>query len=306
MRETLFHDPALGWVHNLDPVLLSLGPLQIRYYGAIFAASLFVAFLFWQWQMRRAGRDKKATDAMIAWGVVGTIVGARLGHCLFYEWHVYREEPWRIIKFWEGGLASHGATLGILVALFFYALRYRIPYLEVCDRFTFSAATAAAGVRLGNFLNSEIVGRVTDWPWGVRFVRYDLAAVPPALREAALPTVPGRHPSQLYEFAMGLLVLFALWLADRALGRERRPRGAMLGLFLGLYFLGRFVVEFWKEYQTDLALDEGLTMGQYLSIVPCLFGWGLFLAATLRRRPDPGAGDGESGGAGPAAPAEQV
>ncbi|MBP5233936.1 MAG: prolipoprotein diacylglyceryl transferase, partial [Planctomycetes bacterium] len=288
MRETLFHDPALGWVHNLDPVLLSLGPLQIRYYGAIFAASLFVAFLFWQWQMRRAGRDKKATDAMIAWGVVGTIVGARLGHCLFYEWHVYREEPWRIVKFWEGGLASHGATLGILVALFFYALRYRIPYLEVCDRFTFSAATAAAGVRLGNFLNSEIVGRVTDWPWGVRFVRYDLAAVPPALREAALPTVPGRHPSQLYEFAMGLLVLFALWLADRALGRERRPRGAMLGLFLGLYFLGRFVVEIWKEYQTDLALDEGLTRGQYLSIVPCLFGWGLFLAATLRRRPDPG------------------
>lgn len=302
MRETIFHDPALGWVHNLDPVLLNLGPLQIRYYGAIFAASLFVAFLLWQWQMRRAGYPKPPIDAMIVWGVVGTIVGARLGHCLFYEWHVYREEPWRIIKFWEGGLASHGATIGILIALFLYALRYRIPYLEVCDRFTFSAAAAAAGVRLGNFLNSEIVGRVTDWAGGVRFVRYDLGAVPAQLREAALPSVPVRHPSQLYEFVMGLLVMLALWLADRAMGKERRPRGAMLGLFLGLYFLGRFCVEYWKEYQTNLALDKGLTMGQYLSIAPCLFGWGLFLVAVLRRRDDGGAGNN----AAPAAPAEQT
>ncbi|MDR0868652.1 MAG: prolipoprotein diacylglyceryl transferase [Planctomycetota bacterium] len=281
MPETVYYDAALGVVHNLDPVLFSLGSLQIRYYGVIFALSLLAAFYLWQWQMRRGNYPQKTIDAIIVYGVVGTIVGARLGHCLFYEWDVYRADPWRIWYFWEGGLASHGAAAGILLALGVYAWRYRLNYWEMTDRFTFSAAIAAAGVRVGNFFNSEIVGRITDFAGGVRFVRYDLGALPPAAREAV--DAPLRHPSQIYEFLMALAILACLYFADRWAGGEKRPRGMLLGLFFGLYFAARFSVEFFKEYQTDLRAAQGLTMGQYLSIVPCLLGWALFAIAWRRR-----------------------
>lgn len=257
-----------GWVFDLDPVLFDLGPVQIRYYGVVFACTLLIAFLFWSWQMRRAGHRKEIADSILVYGIIGTIAGARLGHCLFYEWNVYGQDLTRILYFWEGGLSSHGATIGILLALVVFAIRWKLPYLEMTDRFTFSAAIGAAGIRLGNFLNSEIVGRATDVPWAVRFARYDGGAV-------------ARHPSQLYEFAMGLLVLGALLLADRLAGGEKRPTGLLTGVFFTLYFLLRFTVEFVKEYQSPVedAAHQGLTLGQMLSVLPCFFGIALIVRA---------------------------
>lgn len=258
----------LGFVWNLDPVLIHLGPVQIRYYGVVFVCTVLIAYFFWLWQMRRGGFPKAIIEGFITWGVVATITGARLGHCFFYDiwpaWRAgnimsspYARNPLRLLAFWEGGLASHGAAIGLIVALLLYSLIHRLSFLELMDRFSPSAAIGAAGIRLGNFLNSEIVGRATNLPWAVRFMRYDNGA-------------SARHPSQLYEFAMGLFVLLVVVLADRWAGREKRPRGLLVGVFLLVYFAGRFCVEFVKEYQTRV--HSSLTMGQYLSIIPMLIG----------------------------------
>jgi prolipoprotein diacylglyceryl transferase len=261
----------LGFIWNLDPVLIRLGPVEIRYYGVVFVCTLVTAYLFWRWQMRRGGYSREIIEGFIAWGTVATIVGARLGHCLFYEPARYLGHPIQILYFWQGGLASHGATIGLVLALLLYSRRHKLPLLELMDRFSPSAAVGAAGIRLGNFLNSEIVGRVTHVPWAVRFELYDHGALP-------------RHPSQLYEFAMGLLVLLAIVLADRWAGREKRPRGLLVSLFLLLYFTGRFFVEFVKEYQVP-GMESLLTMGQWLSIIPVLAGAALLVWCIARPVP---------------------
>lgn len=255
------------FVWDLDPVIMHLGPLQLRYYGLIFATMLYIGFIIWRKQMLRAGYSIELAERFLIWGVLAVLIGARLGHCLFYEPERYLSDPITILYFWQGGLASHGATIGLVVAMFLYCKKYNLRYLEVLDRMAMPSAVGAAAVRLGNFFNSEIVGRSTDVPWAINFVRYDAMMGEPATC---------RHPSQLYEFFMGLFVLLALFLADRFAGKEKRPLGLLASLFLILYFAGRFTVEYFKEFQT---LEQStLTMGQYLSILPftaglILLGW---------------------------------
>ena len=282
----------LGFVWNLDPVLIELGPVAIRYYGVVFVCTLVTAYLFWRWQMRRGGYSREIIEGFIVWGTVATIVGARLGHCLFYEPARYLSDPIQILYFWQGGLASHGATIGLVIALALYSRRHKLPLLELMDRFSPSAAIGAAGIRLGNFLNSEIVGRATDVPWGVRFMLYNDHG-------AKL-----RHPSQLYEFAMGLFVLLVIVLADRWAGREKRPRGLLVSLFLLVYFTGRFFVEYVKEYQAP-SVETLLTMGQWLSILPMFIGAVLLvwcIARPAATRPDGPAAPLPTAPAKPAAP----
>ena len=255
---------------NLDPTILHMGALQLRYYGLIFASMLYVGFLIWRVQMLRGGYAEDLADRFMLWGILAVLIGSRLGHCFFYDPERYLNDPIQILQFWKGGLASHGATIGLVVAMLIFSIKYKMRFLEVLDRFSMSSAVGAAAVRLGNFFNSEIVGRQTDLPWAVKFLRYDNNC---------------RHPSQLYEFALGLFVLLSLYLADRFAGKEKRPLGMMAGLFLVLYFTGRFFVEFVKEYQTDLQQKEFLTMGQYLSIVPFTIGLGLLIWAFVKRIP---------------------
>jgi prolipoprotein diacylglyceryl transferase len=194
---------------------------------------------------------------------------------IFYDPKMLIQDPLEVLKFWRGGLASHGALVGIVTALILYARHQKRPALEFMDRFAFSAAVGAAGIRLGNFFNSEIVGRVTNLPWAVTFQRYDA--------DNGLPPTP-RHPSQLYEFAIGLAVLGILILVDRRAGREKRPMGLMTGVFLTAYFIGRFSVEFVKAPQ---GIDNHwpLTMGQILSIPGLLAG--LMLLIWVARHPNP-------------------
>ncbi len=248
---------------------MHLGPFELRYYGIIFASMLVIGYLLWRWQMLRGGYSIELTDKFILWGVIAVIVGARLGHVLFYEPGEYFKHPLQILEVWHGGLASHGATVGLLIALYGFAKRHKLSVMEVLDRFSFAAAVGAAMVRLGNFLNSEIVGRATDLPWGVRFIRYDGGRV-------------ARHPSQIYEFLLGVFLLWLLYYVDKKAGREKRPLGLLAGLFMTVYFFGRFMVEFVKEYQ---ALSHSfLTMGQYLSIPPFLFGIGILIWSHRRTR----------------------
>jgi phosphatidylglycerol:prolipoprotein diacylglycerol transferase len=266
------------FIQNIDPLCCRVGPFGFRYYTLLFFFSLVIGYFLWSWQVRRSGRDNATARSFIPWGVAALFIGARLGHCLFYEPAYFVRHPLEILAFWRGGLSSHGAAAAMAAALVMFARHKGIPALEVVDRFTFSAAAGAALVRLGNFFNSEIVGRATEAPWGVRFIRFDGGA-------------ELRHPSQLYEFVVGLAILAALVVADRMGGREKRIQGLLTGVFLTGYFTLRFVCEFFKEYQT-LPEYSPLTMGQYLSIPLVVIGIVVLIRAVKKERRLSGTGAG--------------
>lgn len=262
-------------VWDIDPVLLRLGPVQVRYYGLLFVATLLGGWQIWRWQMLRGGYSEQQAERFFWWGVGAVIIGSRLGHMFFYEWDRVVADPLSILYIWQGGLASHGATIGLMLVLYIYSRAEKIPVAEVTDRFAMAAALGATLVRIGNFFNSEIVGRKTDVPWAVKFPRsaYDY--------RLPLELVPARHPSQLYEAAMGATILGILYLVDRRLG-EKRPRGLLSALFLLLYFSGRFAVEFVKEFQTLDPNRSPLTMGQWLSLPFFLMGV-IWLSVVLKQ-----------------------
>jgi prolipoprotein diacylglyceryl transferase len=254
--------PIFTW--NVDPILVRLGPIALRYYSLIFVLVFLGGYWLLKWQIERGGGDEEDAGDFIVYGVLGVLLGSRLGHVLFYDLDKALKDPLWVLRIWEGGLASHGAVVGLILAMWLFTRRRGIPFLEGADRFAFSAALGATLVRIGNFFNSEIVGKLTDQSWGVRLPRFD--------RE---PTPPLRHPTQLYEAALGIAVLAILYFADKRLGKEQRPRGALISIFFIFYFTGRFFVEFYKEHQTHEPTPM-LTMGQWLSIPGFLIGvWGL-------------------------------
>lgn len=244
-------------------------PIPLRYYSLLFVGVFLGGYALLNWQIRRAGGPVEAAGDFIVYGVAGVLLGARLGHVIFYDFEKAMEDPLWVLQIWTGGLASHGAVLGLIFAMWLFTRRRGVPFLEGADRFAFSAALGATLVRLGNFFNSEIVGReVPDQSWGVRFPLYDVTALEPPLR----------YPTQLFEFALGLFVLLCLWLADRWAGEEKRPRGLLISVFFLVYFTGRFGIEFFKELQV-LAYEESspITMGQTLSLPGIALGvFGVF------------------------------
>jgi phosphatidylglycerol---prolipoprotein diacylglyceryl transferase len=233
----------------------------IRYYSLLFVFVFLGGHALLKWQIKRAGGPADDANDFIVYGVVGVLLGARLGHVLFYDLEKALDNPIWVLEIWTGGLASHGAVIGLILAMYVFTKRRGIPFLEGADRFAFSAALGATLVRIGNLLNSEIVGKQTDGTWGFRFPLFDRVDNPPL-----------RHPSQLYEIALGLTVLGALFVIDRKLGKEKRPRGAMIASFFALYFTGRFFIEFFKEYE-GISPDSPLRMGQILSLPGILLGY---------------------------------
>lgn len=234
----------------------------LRYYSLLFVGVFLGGYALLNWQIRRGGGGPEAAGDFIVYGVLGVLIGARLGHVLFYDLDKAIADPLWTFQIWTGGLASHGAVIGLIIAMWLFTKKRGVSFIEGADRFAFSAALGATLVRLGNFFNSEIVGRIVpDQSWGVRFPRHDVG----------LLEVPLRYPTQLFEFGLGLFVLFCLWLTDRLAGKERRPRGLLISTFFLVYFIGRFVVEFWKEHQT-VEPTAYITMGQYLSIPGIVIG----------------------------------
>jgi prolipoprotein diacylglyceryl transferase len=262
--------PTLTW--NVDPELVRVGSTGVRYYSIFFWLSLVGGCALFSRQIRRGGGDVEEAGDFLSYAIVGILVGARLGHVLFYDFDKAAADPAWIFEIWNGGLASHGALVGLWLAMLLFTKRRAIPFLDGSDRLTFAAALAGVPVRLGNLFNSEIVGKPTDGSWGVRFPRYD--------GELA----PLRHPAQLYEAALGAAVFLLLCACDRALGRESRPRGLLTGVFLVSYFGGRFLIEFFKEFDGPVVLPP-LTQAQLLSL-PCLVAGALIARGSLRlRRP---------------------
>ncbi len=256
---------------NADPVMLELGPLQIRWYGLLFGLGFVASFVLVRSMFRREGRNEEDVEHLLLTTIIGTIIGARLVHCFFYDWDRYAADPLSILRVWEGGLASHGGMIGILIALFIHSKRRTDqPFLWLVDRVAVAGALAGSFVRVGNFVNSEIIGTPTDLPWGVTFPRNILQTPVP------------RHPAQLYEAIAYLLTFVVLFGIYRRLG-AKTPTGLLVGTLFVLGFGARFCVEFVKVRQAEGGDELFLSMGQQLTIPVVLLGVVLVVLA-LRRR----------------------
>jgi len=270
-----------------DPVLVTIGPLSLRYYSVLFGLGFIIALAILCGQFEEEGERPSAAGPLAYGLLAGTLIGSRLGHILFYEGvGEYLANPLLLFDFRRGGLASHGGTVGVLVAMFIWAHWRKVPFRVAIDRVVMTVPVLGITVRLGNFFNSEIFGRPTDVPWAVVFARVrepDLTAIPAGLSEQALAFLPEhipRHPSQLYEVIMNVAVMVLLVAVDhsyRSKGK-RRPLGLMTGLFFTSYMGLRIILENFKEYLT--LSPGGLTMGQWLSLPFLVLGIGCVWAAT--------------------------
>jgi phosphatidylglycerol---prolipoprotein diacylglyceryl transferase len=258
--------PMIEW--NVDPVIGTIGPLSPRWYGVLFAMAFMLSYVV----MKRVFMTEKKSiadlDRLTLYMMFGTVIGARLGHVLFYEPHLLLDDPFEVIAIWHGGLASHGGALGIITGLYLFhrALPgYSMTWL--LDRLAIMAALSGMCIRLGNLMNSEIIGRPTDLPWGFWFMRIDAQPL-------------ARHPTQVYEALVCLVLFIGLWLLYRR-GVARRQPGMLIGLFMVLLFSSRFAIEFLKEHQVDFEASLPLDMGQLLSL-PFIVAGAAFLVSSRR------------------------
>jgi len=235
----------------------SIGPIAPRWYGLMFACAFFFGYLMGGNLLKRYGVSDQDLDRLLIYVMVGTVVGARLGHVIFYDLEYYLMNPHLIPQVWTGGLASHGAAIAIPIALWLYVRKTKgVTFLSVTDRVITGVAVGGFFIRFGNFFNSEILGRPTDLPWAIIFARID-----------DLP----RHPTMLYESLWCIVVLLAVLAVYRAF-QSRPPQGAMFGVFLITLFTGRFFLEFTKVPQAEFAADWSINMGQWLSVPFVLIG----------------------------------
>ncbi len=258
---------------NVDPELFS-GFVTVRWYGLMFAIGFLVGYEIVARMFKHEGAPERWLGILLIYVVIATIVGARLGHVFFYEWDVYRADPIKILYIWEGGLASHGGTVAIIIAVILFSVfvTKKSP-LWTFDRLVIAIALVGGLIRLGNLFNSEIFGTATDLPWGFMFVRsrewhelYEGQAV---------------HPTQIYEalcyFALFGLLMWMYWKKNA----EERP-GLILGVFFIGIFLPRFLIEFIKNDQVAREATMSLNIGQQLSIPFILLGVFLVIYAMMR------------------------
>lgn len=255
----------------LDPVLVTLGPFAIRWY----ALAYLFGFIFAWWMCMRLARlnpkglSAQACDDYMTWGVIGTILGGRLGYILFYQLDFYLENPLDILYVWHGGMSFHGGLLGVIVAAIIFSRKRKIPFFALSDILACVTPVGLFLGRLANFVNGELYGRVTDVPWAVMFPRGGGAP---------------RHPSQLYEAGLEGIVLFVVLMMMARIPAVRARYGILSGVFLLLYGAFRFIVEFFREPDVQLGyLMGGATMGQVLCL-PMMLAGALILAYALRRK----------------------
>jgi phosphatidylglycerol:prolipoprotein diacylglycerol transferase len=269
----------LNYIHwNPDPVIINIFGISIRYYGLLFVSGLVLSIYILGWIYKRENIPSEHLEKLSIFGIIGILAGARLGHCLFYEPSYYLSHPLEMIlpitfppdggvKFTGyQGLASHGGALGLLIALYFYSRKTKHSMIDTIDLIAVVAALACGFIRLGNFMNSEIIGIPTTKPWGVIFERVD--------------NVP-RHPAQLYE-AISYFIIFTIMMILYKKMRDRLKSGFFFGLVLVLCFTARFIIEFVKENQ--VGFEDGMTfnLGQLLSLPYIVVGIG-FIIYGLRR-----------------------
>ena len=267
----------LAIIWNANPELFHIGGFAVRWYSLLFMSGFILGFFIFQWFFKREKLDPRLLDSLLVTLIVGTIVGARLGHCLFYQPDYYLgswEGFLEIFMPWKGGLASHGGTIALFIAMWWFAHKYGkrhgFDFVWLVDHLSIAVCFAATFIRLGNLFNSEIYGGVTNLPWGFVFVRNE-------------ETEP-HHPTQLYE-ALSYLILGLVLLAIYKYRSEKTWRGTFIGLFLIGCFGSRFLIEFIKNDQVDFEAGMALNMGQILSIPFVLLGIGFLVYAYKKKLP---------------------
>jgi len=258
---------------HIDPVIFSLGPLKVRWYGLMYVLCFVASYVLVSRQIKKFSCDWLAPhfENLNTVIIIGLILGARLGYILFYNFSYYRAHPLESLALWRGGLSFHGALIGIIVAGFWYCRRQNIGFFRTADLYVVTVPVGLGFGRLGNFINGELFGRVTDVPWAMIF---------PA--GGPMP----RHPSQIYEsFLEGVLLFTCLWLLKERHHRRGWPAGTMLAAFLIGYGLIRCVVELFREPDVQLGLfADAISMGQILSALMIVAGAGLLWSRWRRGR----------------------
>jgi len=268
----------INW--NVDPEIINVLGISIRYYGLLFVSGLILCFFILGWIFKRENIPYEHLEKLSIYGMIGILAGARLGHCLFYEPSYYLSHPLEMIlpitfppdggiKF-SGyqGLASHGGVLGLLIALYFYSRKTKHSMIDTIDLIAVVAGLSFGFIRLGNFMNSEIIGIPTTKPWGVIFERVDY--------------VP-RHPAQLYE-AISYFIIFAIMMILYKKMRDRFKNGFFFGLANVLFFTARFIIEFVKENQVGFEDVMTFNMGQLLSLPYIVVGIGFIIYGLMKTR----------------------
>ena len=262
---------------NVNPEIFHIGSVSIRWYSILFVAGFVLGWFIFKWFFKREGVPLQLLDPLLYTLLIGTIVGARLGHCIFYQpdyyfgsWHGF----WAFFRPGEGGLASHGGTIALIIAMWWFARhygrKYDFDFLWMLDHLCIPVCFAGMFIRLGNLFNSEIYGDVTSLPWGFIFLR-------------AGETVP-HHPTQIYE-ALSYLILGLILLGMYRYKLEDIRRGTFIGIFFIVLFGMRFLIEFIKEPQVGFEKDMLLNMGQLLSIPFILIGIFLLMYAKYKDEP---------------------
>ncbi|GBD86568.1 prolipoprotein diacylglyceryl transferase [bacterium BMS3Abin03] len=253
---------------SVSPEILNIGPISVRWYGLLFALAFIAGYKIFEWFYQRENKPKADIEQLAIYMIFGTVIGARLGHILFYNPEYYFSHPLEILMVWKGGLASHGAAIGILIALYLYVKKKKESFLWLMDRIVIVVALGGSFIRLGNLFNSEIIGKPATVPWAFIFTRID--------------NVP-RHPTQLYESLAYLIIFFILIIIYKNKYKQL-SNGFLFGLFLILVFTFRFFVEFLKEVQEPFELGMTLDMGQILSIPFVLVGVYFIVRALKMKR----------------------
>lgn len=243
----------LSFIHwNVSPEIFSLGPLHVRWYGLMFAVGFLFGYQHVEKMFKHENLNLKWLESLFIYMIVATVVGARLGHVLFYAWDYYSQHPIEILYVWQGGLASHGGTLGILIALTIWSKKVsKRNLLWVLDRVVVPTALVAALIRFGNLMNSEIYGVQTSLPWGFIFERNQETVA--------------KHPTQIYE-SLSYLLTFGVMLYMYWKTKAKDYEGLIFGVFFTMIFTARFFIEFIKEEQEAFEKGMALNMGQLLSI----------------------------------------
>ena len=271
----MFETLAINW--SVNPEIFALGPLSVRWYGLLFISGFILGWYIFKWFFNREDIPEALLDPLLYTLLIGTIVGARLGHCLFYQPDYYlgsMQGFWEIFMPWKGGLASHGGTIALIFAMIWFARKYGrrhdFDFVWILDHLAIAVCFAATFIRLGNLFNSEIYGDVTNLPWGFIF----------ELRGETLP----KHPTQLYE----ALSYFLLGVALISIYKFKADK-VYRGFFIGTFFIGcfgmRFLIEFIKEPQVMFEQNMALNMGQLLSIPFILMGIGLLIYSYKKKQP---------------------
>ncbi|WP_243347007.1 prolipoprotein diacylglyceryl transferase [Parabacteroides sp. FAFU027] len=263
---------------TVDPAIVNILGREIRWYGLMFAIGFWIGYKIVEKMFKQENIDLKWLDSLFIYVIAGTVIGARLGHCLFYAWDYYSANPIEIFKIWEGGLASHGGAIGIIIAIWIYSKKVtHRSMLFTFDRLVVPVALVGALIRLGNLFNHEIYGHATNLPWAFRYVT-NLQA----WRHGAEPIFSDpSHPTQIYEAVCYILVfilLMNLYFKKKAWQKE----GLIFGIFLNGIFLTRFFIEFIKNDQEAFEANMLLNMGQLLSLPFIIIGCYLIYRALTK------------------------